>query len=212
MFPSNLAISPQKTKISAPLRVSVQNASLSPPRFVPPPPAGTKISPTILPLPCRPRPRHLPSHFSLSTTPYFCSSPPRFPSGEQLIHFFESTSVLSLTWILSFDVQIALYKNLYRSIHVHRATTSHQLSPSFQGGARWRLTNKYIIRAVADADPRAYRSSPLVSFPVALSFRLNASIVVCSSKGKQIFGSSFNLHPSLFLSDIFLFLFLSHLW
>lgn len=168
--------------------------------------------PQSCPSPCRPRPRHLPSHFSLSTTPYFCSSPPRFPSGEQLIHFFESTSVLSLTWILSFDVQIALYKNLYRSIHVHRATTSHQLSPSFQGGARWRLTNKYIIRAVADADPRAYRSSPLVSFPVALSFRLNASIVVCSSKGKQIFGSSFNLHPSLFLSDIFLFLFLSHLW
>lgn len=155
MFPINLAISGQKTKISAPLRVSVRTPAFPRPVSSPHHQLERRSRPQSCPSPCRPRPRHLPSHFSISTTPYFCSSPPRFPSGEQLIHFFESTSVLSLTRILSFDVQIALYKNLYQSIHVHRANHLSPVTPLF---SRWSpvTVNEQIYYpcCVADADPQ----------------------------------------------------------
>ena len=84
----------------------------------------------MLPLPEKPRPQTLPSYFSMPTTPYFCSSPPSLFYPEAANSFLRvDKRSLSLTWILSFDVEIALYKNLHD--HPPSNEPSPTISPLF---------------------------------------------------------------------------------
>lgn len=206
MFPSNLAISPQKNEdIRATASVGT-NANFSPPRFVPPPPAGTKISPTILPLPGQATPTSPPLPLFVIHYSILLFLPTQI-SIRRAANSFLRVDKRSLT-----DVNFIVRRSnrfIQKFIPEHPRPSSNHLSPVTPLFLRWSpvTVNEQIYYPCCSRcyRSRTYRSSPLVSFPVALSFRSNASID-CSSKGKQVFDSSFNLHPlrnSLFLSFFF---------
>ena len=167
MFPSNLVISLQKTKISAPLRMSVK-APAFPRPFRPP---TTVRQPRSRPQ-CCPSPAshaHLPSPTTSRCPLLHTFVPPhlRFSIRRQLIHFFESTSVLSHWREFYRSTSKSLYTKIYTTIR--RRTNLPPPLLLFLGGAPWRLTNKCIIRG-ADAGPQLPSSSHSFLLPLSLQF------------------------------------------